>query len=130
SLIVLIKLFLMCCTRATVDCENVVTKGMAIETGIGFVSWKTLKQALRKVLEYPLLVKVVKSTLVASLKSSCPVQILWNLSNCDLMRPAKGVFWMEAALMEQGMSVCVFEEDSNIQMQVSKEKRSLKCGGV
>lgn len=65
---------------------------MAIETGIGFVSWKTLKQALRKVLEYPLLVKVVKSTLVASLKSSCPVQILWNLSNCDLMRPAKVYF--------------------------------------
>ena len=65
-----------------------VTKGRAVETWMGFDWRKVLKQDLRKILDYPLVHKEENSTLLASLKSSFCVHILWNLNNCDLISPA------------------------------------------
>ena len=53
------------------------------------LDWRNvLKLFLRKVLEYPLLDLAENSTLVACLKSSVCVHILWNLNSWDFIRPA------------------------------------------
>lgn len=72
-------------TNLTADGEKIVMNSNAVETHI--VCRKDLSDFLRKDLEYPHVDKAENKILVANLKSSCLVQILWNLKSCDFNRP-------------------------------------------
>ena len=64
---------------------------------------------LRKDLEYPLGFNALKRVLVASSKSVFCVQILLNLSNCDLIRPLK-VCLVWRLFLSRSACVSVFKE--------------------
>ena len=76
---------------AWLNVEYVVISGIIFRVSRCLVVKKVFRICLRKDLEYPLGFNALKRVLVASSKSVFCVQILLNLSNCDLIRPGSGL---------------------------------------
>lgn len=92
------KLLLITLTNLQVEGEYVITTGMRGETSIGLVCKNELKHFLKKDQQYPLVERAENKILTASPKSLCWVQILWNLSNWDLIIPANVCFGWKLVL--------------------------------
>ena len=102
---------------------------------------KIFRICLRKDLEYPLGFNALKRVLVASSKSVFCVQILLNLSNCDLIRPLKvclgwRLFLCKSACVSVSLKntfvskVYVWGNDGPLYVVVSKKSMCVLCVAV